>query len=45
MKKPVILIIITIITLLALRVVWVTIDEPDTEYPLIARPYNTVLTE
>ena len=45
MKKPVILIIITIIALLALRVVWVAIDEPDNEYPQIARPYNTVLTE
>lgn len=40
MKKPVILIIITIIALLAFRVVWVAIDEPDNEYPLIARPYN-----
>ena len=45
MKKPVVIIIITIITLLAFRVVWVAIDEPDNEYPLIARPYNTVLTE
>ena len=45
MKRPVILIIITIITLLALRVVWVAIDEPDNEYPLIVRPYNTVLIE
>lgn len=40
MKKPVIVVIITIIVLLALRVVWVALDEPDNEYLLIARPYN-----
>ena len=40
MKKPVILINITVIALLAFRIVWVTIDEPDNEYLLIARPYN-----
>lgn len=40
MKKPVIVVIITIIALLALRVVWVALDEPDNEYLLIARPYN-----
>ena len=45
MKNPVIVVIITIIALLALRVAWVAIDEPDNEYPLIARPYNTVLTD
>ena len=45
MKKPIIVVIITIVALLALRILWVAIDEPDNEYPLIARPYNTVLTE
>ena len=45
MKKPVIVVIITIIALLAFRIVWVALDEPDDEIPLIVRPYNTVLTE
>ena len=45
MKKPIIWVIITIIALLALRVVWVAIDEPDDEIPMIGNPYNTVLTE
>lgn len=45
MKKPIIWVIITIIALLALRVVWVTIYEPDDEIPMIGNPYNTVLTD
>ena len=45
MNKYVILMIITMIVLLALRVVLVAIDEPDDELPMIGNPYNTVLTE
>ena len=44
-EKAFIVVIITIIALLALRVVWVALDEPDDEIPLIVRPYNTVLAE
>lgn len=45
MKKPIIWVIITIIALLALRVVWVALDEPDEEIPLIGNPYNTVFDD
>ena len=34
------LLIALVVVILAARVVWVALDEPDNEYPLIARPYN-----
>lgn len=39
-RKWALLIVFVVIILLAARVVWVALDEPDNEYPLIARPYN-----
>ena len=33
-------IVLVVVILLAARVVWVALYEPDNEYPLIARPYN-----
>lgn len=38
--KWALLIALAVVILLAARVVWVALDEPDNEYPLIARPYN-----
>lgn len=38
--KWALLIALVVVILLATRVVWVALYEPDNEYPLIARPYN-----
>lgn len=40
MKKPFIWIIMVIFAILAIRIVWEALDEPDDEYLLIANPYN-----
>lgn len=40
MKKPFIWIIMAIFAILAIRVVWEALDEPDEEIPMIANPYN-----
>lgn len=45
MKKPIIWAVIAIIAVVAIRVVWVQLSEPEGEIQLIANPYNTAITD
>lgn len=45
MKKPIIWVALAIIAVIAIRIVWVQLAEPEGEIQLIANPYNTVFDD